>query len=39
MSDALRFDLTDPQLKREPYPIFKAMRDTCPLNPSDPADE
>jgi hypothetical protein len=32
MSDALRFDLTDPQLKRDPYPIFKALRDTEPLH-------
>ena len=32
MSAELRFDLTDPQLKRDPYPIFKALRDAEPLH-------
>ncbi|KUR72799.1 cytochrome [Novosphingobium fuchskuhlense] len=32
MSDGLRFDLTDPQLKRDPYPIFKALRDADPMH-------
>ena len=32
MSDALRFDLTDPQLKRDPYPVFKALRDAEPMH-------
>lgn len=32
MSAELRFDLTDPQLKRDPYPIFKALRDAEPMH-------
>jgi hypothetical protein len=32
MSEALRFDLTDPQLKRDPYPVFKALREAEPMH-------
>lgn len=32
MSDELRFDLTDPQLKRDPYPIFAALRREDPMH-------
>ena len=31
MTESLRFDLTDPQLKRDPYPIFAALRREDPL--------
>ena len=32
MTEVLRFDLTDPQLKRDPYPIFAALRREDPMH-------
>lgn len=32
MAESLLFDLTDPQLKLDPYPIFKALRDAEPMH-------
>lgn len=32
MAEKLLFDLTDPQLKLDPYPIFKALRERDPMH-------
>ena len=32
MAQELLFDLTDPRLKQDPYPIFKTLRDTEPMH-------
>ena len=32
MAQGLLFDLTDPELKQDPYPIFKVLRDAEPMH-------